>query len=86
MKTYRDIKYNYSEWTTHNGKKASGYSCEAFNHHPYHVQLFSTELEQDMITQIDEYIDNRDKYEARREQTNKAAKEFYNSMGEYKGD
>jgi hypothetical protein len=39
-----------------------------------------------MIAQIDEYIDNRDKYEARREQTNKAAKEFYNSMGEYKGD
>jgi hypothetical protein len=47
---------------------------------------FSTELEQDMIAQIDEYIDNREVYVAKRKLTDKAAAEFYKTLGEYKGD
>ena len=51
---HRNIPYEYHEWKTAKGKTASGYSCEYFNFHPYHIQSFSTELEQDMIHRIDD--------------------------------
>ena len=46
---------------------------------------FSTELEQDMIAQINEYIDNREVYEIKRELSNRAAADFYKTLT-YKGD
>ncbi len=86
MKTYRDIPYEYNEWTTHTGKSASGYSCEAFSEFPYHITRLTSETEDGIKERIDDLLDHKAEYEARRELSNKAAQSFYNSMGEYKGD
>ena len=83
---HRNIPYEYHEWTTYKGNKASGYSCEYFNFHPYHIQSFSTELEQDMIHRIDDYLDNRALYEYRRELSNASAAEYYKDTNRYQGD
>ena len=45
MKTYRNIPYDYNEWTTHTGKSASGYSCEAFSEFPYYVTRLTSQTE-----------------------------------------
>ena len=83
---HRNIPYEYHEWTTYKGNKASGYSCEYFNFHPYHIQSFSTELEQDMIHRIDDYLDNRALYDYRRELSNASAAEYYEDTNRYQGD
>lgn len=87
---YRNIPYEYHEWTTYKGNKASGYSCEYFNFHPYHIQSFSTELEQDMIHRIDDYLDNRAKYEYMRKLSDASNQAYYNEKsktpGAYTGD
>ncbi len=41
--------------------------------------------EQDMITQIDEYVDNREVYKIKRDLSTNAASEFYKTLT-YKGD
>ena len=87
---HRNIPYEYREWTTWNGKQASGYSCEYFNFHPYHIQSFSTELEQDMIHRIDDYLDNRATYEYRRKLSDASNQAYYDEKsktpGAYTGD
>jgi len=83
---HRGVKYNYKEWITWNGKIVSGYDCDHFNFSPYYVASFATKTEAEMIARIDDYLDNVDEYTRRRELNNKAAQEFYDSMGEYKGD
>ena len=83
---HRNIPYSYEEWTAHGGKKASGYTCEYFNFHPYHIQSFSTELEQDMIHRIDDYLDNRALYDYRRELSTASAAEYYEDINRYQGD
>jgi hypothetical protein len=83
---YRNIPYEYNEWTTHNGKSASGYSCEAFSEFPYHITKLTSETENGIKERIDDLLDHKAEYEARRELSNKAAQSFYNSMGKYKGD
>ena len=87
---HRNIPYEYREWTTWNGKQASGYSCEYFNFHPYHIQSFSTELEQDMIHRIDDYLDNRATYEYKRKLSDASNQAYYNEKsktpGAYTGD
>jgi len=83
---YRNIPYDYNEWTTHTGKLASGYSCEAFSEFPYYVTRLTSQTEQEMKERIDDFLDHKAEYEARRELSNKAAESFYNSMGQYKGD
>ena len=62
---YRNIPYDYSEWTTHAGKKASGYSCEAFGEYPYYITRLTSETEDQMKERIDDFIDHRFEYEAR---------------------
>jgi hypothetical protein len=76
---HRNIPYEY-----HN--KASGYSCEYFNFHPYHIQSFSTELEQDMIHRIDDYLDNRAKYDNLRKWKDASAAAYYADTTRYQGD
>jgi hypothetical protein len=83
---YRDIPYKYNEWTTHNGKPASGYSCEAFDEFPYYIARLTSQTEDGIKERIDDLLDHKAAYEARRELSNQAAKAFYNSMGQYKGD
>ncbi len=76
---HRNIPYEYREWT-YDDAKCSAFTCKYFNFHPYHIMSFSTELEQDMIAQIDEYIDNREVYKAKRDLSTKAAGEFYKTL------
>ena len=86
---HKNIPYEYQEWTAYNGQKCSAYTCKYFNFHPYHIISFSTELEQDMIAQIDEYIDNRVQYEYKRKLSNAGAAEYYASKSthdNYTGD
>ena len=83
---YRNIPYEYHEWTTYKGNKASGYSCEYFNFHPYHIQSFSTELEQDMIHRIDDYLDNRATYEYKRKLSDASTADYYADETRYQGD
>ena len=83
---YRNIPYEYNEWTTYTGKSASGYSCEAFSEFPYHITKLTSETEDGIKERIDDLLDHKAEYEARRELSNKAAQSFYNSMGQYKGD
>ena len=83
---YRDIPYKYNEWTTYTGKPASGYSCEAFDEFPYYIARLTSQTEDGIKERIDDLLDHKAAYEARRELSNKAAQEFYNSMGQYKGD
>ncbi len=90
MKTYRNISYDYNEWTTYTGKSASGYSCEAFGEFPYYVTRLTSQTEQEMKERIDDFLDHKAEYEARRELSNKAAQAYYNEKaktpGSYTGD
>ena len=83
---HRNIPYEYHEWKTYKGVIASGYTCEYFNFHPYHIQSFSTELEQDMIHRIDDYLDNRTKYEKLRKWKDASAAAYYTDTTRYQGD
>ena len=85
---HRNIPYEYREWT-YEGTKCSAFTCKYFNFHPYHIMSFSTELEQDMIAQIDELLDNRVQYEYKRKLSNAGAAAYYASKSthdNYTGD
>ncbi len=82
---HRNIPYEYHEWTSYGGLQCKAYTCKYFNFYPYHIMSFSTNTEQDMITQIDEYIDNREVYKIKRDLSTQAASEFYKTLT-YKGD
>ncbi len=81
---HRNIPYEYREWT-YEGTKCSAFTCKYFNFHPYHIISFSTDTEQEMIAQIDEYVDNKEVYKIKRDLSTKAAGEFYKTLT-YKGD
>ena len=86
---HKNMPYNYREWTASNGQKCSAFTCKYFNFHPYHIMSFSTELEQDMIAQIDELLDNRVQYEYKRKLSNAGAAAYYASKSthdNYTGD
>ena len=86
---HKNIPYNYRECTASNGQKCSAFTCKYFNFHPYHIMSFSTELEQDMIAQIDELLDNRVQYEYKRKLSNAGAAAYYASKSthdNYTGD
>lgn len=87
---YRNIQYEYNEWTTYSGKKASGYSCEHFNFAPYHISSFGTQTEAEMQERIDDYLDNRAKYERIRKWKDASCESYYNEKaktpGSYTGD
>ena len=80
---HRNIPYEYREWTASNGQECSSYTCKYFNFYPYHIMSFSTELEQDMIAQIDEYIDNREVYNIKRKLADNGAASYYASKSTY---
>ena len=46
---YRNIPYEYDEWTAYGGKKCKAYTCKYFNFYPYHKISFSTNTEAEMI-------------------------------------
>jgi hypothetical protein len=88
MLLHRGIQYHYKEWTTWNGKQASGYGCEHFNFAPYHVSYLPAQTENEMKARIDDLIDNHDKYVEQRRLRDAGCAEYYASKkpGDYTGD
>jgi hypothetical protein len=85
---HRGIPYHYKEWTTWNGKRASGYGCEHFNFAPYYVSYLPAQSEDEMKACIDDFIDNNDKYVKLRKWKDAACAEYYTNKkpGDYTGD
>ncbi len=88
MLLHRGIPYHYKEWTTWNGKQASGYGCEHFNFAPYHVSYLPAQTEAEMKAIIDDKIENIDRYIKLSKLHDAACAEYYASKkpGDYTGD
>ncbi len=87
---YRNIPYEYDEWTTYTGKPASGYSCEAFSEFPYYITRLTAQTEDGIKERIDYFLDNRAAYEYRRKLSDASNQAYYNEKsktpGAYTGD
>ena len=86
---YRNIPYEYREWTACNGQECSSYSCKYFNFYPYYMISFPANTEQEMKDKIDELLDNRVQYEYKRKLSNAGAAVYYASKSthdNYTGD
>ena len=84
---YKGVKYEFTEWTTYSGEKASAlYSSNKNLLEEYQVVRFGAKTLDLMHEKIDYYIDNSSNQKSIRELTMRATQEFYSSMGEYKGD
>ena len=61
--TYRDTPYEYQEWTTYNGKQATGFHCndKTLLQH-VNVVSFGARTEAEMHEYIDDYLDNVEYY------------------------
>ena len=60
MKQYRNIPFKYVEWTTWNGKTATGYHCEdKALLEGVNTISFGTKTIIEMQEMIDHYVDNR---------------------------
>ena len=86
MKYHRNIPYEYNEWQTPSGKIGKAYSCDYFDFHPYHIQSFPTTTEEEMHERIDEYLDNRTKYDNLRKWKDASAAAYYADTTRYQGD
>lgn len=84
---YKGVKYEFTEWTTYDGEKASAFYCsDKILLKEYDTVSFGTKTLDEMHEKIDYYLQNSSRQKGIRELTMKAAQEFYSSMGEYKGD
>tara|TARA_R110000822_G_scaffold14412_2_gene50769 strand:+ start:106 stop:366 length:261 start_codon:yes stop_codon:yes gene_type:complete len=84
---YKGVKYEFTEWTTHSGEKASAFYCsDKTLLKEYNTVQFGAKTLDLMHEKIDYYIENSSKQKGIRELNMQAAQEFYSSMGEYKGD
>ncbi len=87
---YRNIPYEYDEWTTYTGKPASGYSCEAFTEFPYYITRLTAQTEDGIKERIDYFLDHKSEYEARRKLSDASNQAYYNEKsktpGAYTGD
>ena len=87
---YRNIPYEYNEWTTWNGKPASGYACEAFTEFPYYITRLTAQTEDGIKERIDYFLDHKAEYEARRKLSDASNQAYYNEKsktpGAYTGD
>ena len=60
MKQYRNIPFKYVEWTTWNGKTATGYHCEDKKLlEGLNTVSFGAKTINEMQDLIDDYVDNR---------------------------
>ena len=84
---HRNIPYEYEERTIYDGSMRSCYTCKYFNFYPYHVISFSTDTKQEMVDQIDEFVNNRSVYVNKRKLTDAGAASFYaNNHNNWTGD
>jgi len=86
MKMYRNIPYEYNKWVAASGKIGKAYTCEHFDYAPYHVASFPTNTEEEMHERIDEYLDNKEKYEQLQKWRDASAAQYYEDRLRYQGD
>ena len=85
MFQYRNKQYEYTEWTTYTGDKASCYTCSEFSHAPFNFKSFSASTKQGMHARIDDMLDNIKNYERLYILNTNATEVFYETLT-YKGD
>ena len=85
MFQYRNKQYEYTEWTTYTGDKASCYTCSEFSHAPFNFKSFSASTKQGMHARIDDMLDNIKNYERLYKWKLNATEVFYETLT-YKGD
>ena len=77
MKQYRNIPFKYVEWTTWNGKTATGYHCEDKSLlEGLNTVSFGTKTIVEMQDLIDDYIDRRNDHLESQALENRAMDEF----------
>lgn len=89
--TYRNIPYEYQEWTTYDGKLATGFNCndETLLQHVNTIN-FGTITEERMHERIDDYLDNVERYKRLQELHDAGCAAYYaeksKTPGSYTGD
>jgi len=83
---YRNIPFQFREWTTWNDKKASGYHCddESLLSHVDTISFGAKTLEE-MHENVDYYLDNIERCKELKKLNDIAAAVFYETL-DYKGD
>ena len=79
---YRGVQFEYHEWTTFDGNKATGYHCDD----PKILDGLSTtsfgaQTITEMCYKIDDYLDNRKEKLQRQKEYNLAEAKFYEKYG-----
>jgi hypothetical protein len=85
MFQHRNKQYEYTEWTTYTGDKASCYTCSEFNHAPFFIKSFAAYSKEAMEAKIDDMLDNIKDHEESYRATVNATTVFYETLT-YKGD
>ncbi len=85
MFQHRGKQYEYTEWTTYNGDKASCYTCSEFSYAPFNFKLFSANTKVSMEAKIDYFLDNYKEINRLYTLNNNASVVFYETLT-YKGD
>ena len=81
-KTYRNVPFTYHEWTTFDGRLATGYHCEDVKLlDGLNTVSFGSKTITEMQDKIDDYIDNKDKHLEWQAQYDKAEAEYYEKYG-----
>jgi hypothetical protein len=79
---YRNVAYSYHEWTTWNGKEATGFTIkdeELFKHTNPRVISTGAKTIEEAQSIIDDYLDNVDKYKELAELHSKGCQAYYDS-------
>lgn len=77
---YRDTEYTYNEWTTWNGKPASGFTCEDKSLlEGINLVSFSSITEDEMHQRIDDHIDNKEHHLEMQRLHDKGCQAYYDS-------
>jgi len=89
--TYRNVPYEYQEWTTWRGKQATGFHCnDETLLKPVNVTSFGTITETEMHERIDDYLDNVQHYKKLQELHDAGCAAYYaekaKTPGSYTGD
>tara|TARA_S200000501_G_scaffold236831_1_gene221992 strand:+ start:2803 stop:3120 length:318 start_codon:yes stop_codon:yes gene_type:complete len=80
--THRGVDYDYHEWTTWNGKPASGYTIT--NHPTFaitspRVQQLAAQTKEQAIAKIDDYFDREDHYKEMAKLHDAGCQAYYDS-------
>ena len=79
---YRGVKFEYHEWTTFDGNKATGYHCEdSLILDGLNTTSFGAQTITEMCYKIDNYLDNRKELLREQEQYNRAEAAYYEKHG-----